>query len=89
MKRGNNQYDRETGNVSTFSFIDRYEEVETMVVPLKESEQEVAFENLDSLTHVQKFYYGQCTFIIQRTEFIEKLLIEKSLRTSFGMKRIF
>ncbi|KAF7383546.1 hypothetical protein HZH66_012896 [Vespula vulgaris] len=61
----------------------RYEEVETMVVPLKESEQEVAFENLDSLTHVQKFYYGQCTFIIQRTEFIEKLLIEKSLRTSF------
>ncbi|KAF7379259.1 hypothetical protein HZH68_017104 [Vespula germanica] len=35
-------------------FADRYEEVETMVIPLKESEQEVAFENLDSSAHIQK-----------------------------------
>ncbi|KAL2725974.1 fatty acyl-CoA reductase wat-like isoform X2 [Vespula squamosa] len=46
-------------------FTDRFLEVETMDVPLKESEQEVAFENVNNLTLIQKFYYGQSIFMIQ------------------------
>ncbi|KAL2711904.1 LOW QUALITY PROTEIN: fatty acyl-CoA reductase wat-like isoform X7 [Vespula squamosa] len=48
----------------------RFLEVETMDVPSKESEQEVAFENVDNLTLIRKF--------------IGKLLIDKLLRTKTG-----
>ncbi|KAL2734667.1 fatty acyl-CoA reductase wat-like isoform X2 [Vespula maculifrons] len=42
-------------------------------VPIKECKQEIAFENINNLILIQKFYYGE--------RFIGKFLIEKSLRT--------
>ncbi|KAF7378719.1 hypothetical protein HZH66_015506 [Vespula vulgaris] len=50
-------------------------------VPIIEYEQEIAFENIKNLSTIQEFYYGENIFIIKRTRFIGKFLIEKSLRT--------
>ncbi|KAF7409536.1 hypothetical protein HZH68_003917 [Vespula germanica] len=60
-----------------------------MVDPLKEGEQEVASDNIDNLVLIQKFYYGQNIFIIQRTVFIGKLVIEQSLRIGLCMNSIY
>ncbi|KAF7379255.1 hypothetical protein HZH68_017100 [Vespula germanica] len=52
-------------------------------------ERQKLFENFNNLIPIQEFYYGESIFIIERTGFIAKLLIEKSLRTGPGMNRIY
>ncbi|KAL2734665.1 fatty acyl-CoA reductase wat-like isoform X2 [Vespula maculifrons] len=56
-------------------------EAEMTEVRMKECKEEIAFENINNPTPIQKFYYGE--------RFIGKFLIEKSLRTDPDTNHIY
>ncbi|KAF7378720.1 hypothetical protein HZH66_015507 [Vespula vulgaris] len=58
-------------------------------VPMKEYEQEIAFKNINNLSPIREFYYDENIFMIERTGFIGKFLIEKSLRTDPDTNHIY
>ncbi|KAL2734660.1 fatty acyl-CoA reductase wat-like isoform X2 [Vespula maculifrons] len=57
------------------------QKAEMTEVRMKECKEEIAFENINNPTPIQKFYYGE--------RFIGKFLIEKSLRTDPDTNHIY